>query len=353
MGIKRPLTSKPSSGILTRHIIATGGNHMLRGPTDNTINYSTVALIGDEGSYKTLLASTFPHAYFIDVDGGAAHTRCWRLGDIPKNAHGYRQVKDEIAKLERLTPGKDGLLTHSVDGTSFQVGTVVLDTLDETQILASFGVPQKDPRKYYRELLRRLRDEIVYPLKNINAHVIVVAHTKTWSVDNEQKQAGQITQRTLALEGAIRNALPGWFDVILHIVNEGQGRRMMLTQPTIQGQWRFLAKDRYNVFGGRKYEIKMVGDKPDPSLAQAILERTCGGVKPVQLAAERDRVKGAWVEHAKSRKILGSSPSAEEIRLLKRILGDVYDDVQSATDNFDGLIERGVELINNYKEEEG
>lgn len=324
---------------------------MLRGPNDKTVNYSTVAIIGDPGSYKTLLASTFPHAYFLDADGGAAHTGCYRQGDIPKSKDGYQLVKKEIEALGRLTPDTDGLLMHSVDGTSFQVGTVILDTLDETQILASFGVPNNDPRKYYKELLRRLRDEIIYPLKNINAHVIVIAHTKTWQVDNEQKAAGQVTQRTLALEGAVRNALPGWFDVILHIVNERGGKRTMLTQPTFKGQWEFLAKDRYHVFGGKTFDVKMIGDRPDPGLAQLILERTSGGVKPVQLDSERARVKSGFMVRAKERHLIGAKPTTNEIKRLKIVLGDIYVDLETLTEGFDEHLVRGIELINNYKEE--
>jgi hypothetical protein len=325
---------------------------MLRKPDDKTVNYSTVAIIGDPGSYKTLLASTFPHAYFLDVDGGAAHTGCYRQGDIPKSKAGYQLVKKEIDALRRLTPGADGLLMHTVDGTTFPVGTVVLDTLDETQILASLGISSGDPRKYYKELLRKLRDEIIYPLKDINAHVIVIAHTKTWQVDGEQKAAGQVTRRTLALEGAVRNALPGWFDVILHIVNERGGKRTMLTQPTFKGQWEFLAKDRYHVFGGKQFEVKMVGDRPDPSLAQLILERTSGGVKPVQVESARARVKSAWMDRAKTKRIIGAKPNDAEIVLLKSILGDAYVDLERFEEDFDKLLDLGLELIDNYKEEE-
>jgi len=325
---------------------------MLRTPDDKTVNYATVALIGDPGSYKTLLASTFPYVYFLDADGGAAHTGCYRLGDIPKTKAGYQLVKKEIGALGRLTPGTDGLLMHTVDGTTFSVGTVVLDTLDETQILASFGLPSGDPRKYYKELLRRLRDEIIYPLKNINAHIIVIAHTKTWQVDNEQKAAGQVTRRTLALEGAVRNALPGWFDVILHITNERNGKRTMLTQPTFKGQWEFLAKDRYHVFGGKQFEVKMVGDRPDPGLAQLILERTSGGVKPVQVSNERERVKAGFMQRAKDKRLMSAKPTGDEVRLLKTVLGDVYTELDTLTEDFDAHLERGFELINNYKEAE-
>lgn len=324
---------------------------MLRTPRDRTVNYCTACIIGDEGSYKTLLASTFPHPYFLDVDNGAAHTNSYRFCDIPKTAAGYTSVKNEIAKLARLRPGKDGLLTHSMEGETFKVGTVVLDTLDEMQILAGMGVPTGDQRKYYRELLKRLRDEIVYPLKNINAHIIVIAHTRTWDVENDLKAAGQIAQRTLALEGSIRNALPGWFDVILHITNTSANKRMMLTQPTTRGPWRFLAKDRYHVFGGKEYEVKMSGDKPDAALAQMILERTSGGVKPTTILAERDDVKAQWMDRSKERGLMSDNPTKSEIVLLKTILGDCYTDLDTVTDGLDGLLERGLALIDNYEED--
>lgn len=324
---------------------------MLRKPDDNTVNYFSAAIIGDPGSYKTLLASTFPHAYFIDVDGGAAHTGCYRMCDIPKTASGFSQVRNEIASLVRLVPGEDGLLEHNVDGVRFKVGTVVVDTLDELQVLASFGLSKSDSRAYYKELLRRLRDEIVYPLKNVNAHTIVVAHTKTWGVSNDQRDAGQVTQRTLALEGAIRDALPGWFHVILHVVNWNGGKRMLLTQMTRKGPWEYLAKDRYHVFGGRQFEIKMEGDKPSPHLAKMIIERTSGGVNQTQIISERDRVKGLLIAEAQSIGVLDNPPKPGQLDALKEILGDVYIALNEATSGFDDLEKEGIKLIRSKHEE--
>ena len=327
----------------------------LRKPSDRHIPYATILLVGDPGSYKTLLASTAPSAYILDADDGAAHTGVHGHYGFPIGAQGYDEILNEIKALSRLRPGSDGLLTHTLDSEKFRVGTVVIDTLDEVQSWA--GAKAKplsqrygkfDSRMYYR-LLKEYMKDLITAARQINAHLVFVAHTKTYLSDEDRK-AKKLATVTLALEGRIRDEILGWVDVMLHLVNRQDGTRQLLTQPSVvDGRW-LEAKDRYHLFQGKAYTVKFRGDKPDPAIMQTILDITTGGVKATHLAKERAAVKTAWVDEARRCGIIkGVAPTKEEGANLKVVLGNLYDEVATAED-LDALREAGLSKIRSAAE---
>lgn len=325
---------------------------MLREPQDQTVNYATMAIIGASGTYKTLLASMAPNAYIIDADNGAAHAGCYRMSDIPTDATGFGQIKKEIAALARLTPGSDGLLHHQVDGAKFKVGAVVIDTLDKVQMLAglAIGHPKsaRDTRSYYRRLKQSIQQDIIYPLQRVNAHIIVVNHTKLRTADSDAKAAGETDVVTLLLEGSVRDTFFDWFDVVLHIVQR-RADRVMLTQPTFVGPRHLMAKDRYHVFGGKEYILKIKDGKPQASLMEMVLARTSGGVKSTQITGMRNAVKEQWVAAAKAKGILSNDPTPTEFKLLKSVLEGIYDKVSTMTDGFEDIEIAGLDKIEEYE----
>ena len=323
---------------------------MLGTPKDITDNYATMGIIGASGTYKTLLASLAPHAYFIDADNGAAHTGCYRMRHIPTDTTGFGMIKKEIAKLAQLQPGPDGLLTHQVDGVEFKIGAVVIDTLDKVQTLASLSIAnlKRDKFKYYGRLKEMIQQDIIYPLQRINAHVIVVNHTKLRTADSEAKAAGETDTVSLLLEGSVRDTFFDWFDVVLHIVQR-RTDRVMLTQPTFVGPRHLMAKDRYHVFGGEEYILKIKDGKPQASLMEMVLARTSGGVKSTQVTGMRNMVKEAWVAAAKAKGILGNEPTPTEFKVLKGVLVGIYDEVATMTDGFGDIEIAGLNKIEEYE----
>jgi len=325
----------------------------LRKPSDRHIPYATILLVGDPGSYKTLLASTTPSAYILDADNGAAHTGVHAHYGFPISAQGYDEILKEIEVLGRLRPGNDGLLTHTLDGEEFKVGTVVIDTLDEVQSWAGAKAKPNsqrygkfDSRTYYR-LLKNYMKDVVTAARQINAHLVFVAHTKTYLSD-EDRQAKKLATVTLALEGRIRDEMLGWVDVMLHLVNRQDGSRQLLTQPgVVDGRW-LEAKDRYHLFQGKTYTVQFKGDKPDSAIMQTILDITTGGVKATHLAKERTAIKAAWVDAARGRGLIkGNVPTQEEGASLKVVLGSLYDNVATA-DDLNDLREAGLGKIEDW-----
>jgi hypothetical protein len=47
------------------------------------------------------------------------------------------------------------------------------------------------------------------------------------------------------VQGALKVQMPRWFDYILHITTGADGKRYVVTQPTISKGYRYLAKDRH------------------------------------------------------------------------------------------------------------
>jgi hypothetical protein len=254
-------------------------------PDDDSITYATLLLMGAPKSGKTLTASTATAPYFLDIERGAASTGCARA-EFTFDKAGYKQLERELATLAKLTPEKDGLLKHKVNGHQFQIGTVVLDSMDALQQMADQVVGNVgDQRAYWGEMLKLMRG-IVTTLRKINAHVIMIAHSRPRSLP-VAKGAPERFDVGLALQGQIAIQVPRWADVILHLANLQTGAVCFTKTETVDGRT-YLAGDRHNLFGGNRVPIVWKDNKPLADTMATILARASGGVKIVAPVVVRE-----------------------------------------------------------------
>lgn len=255
-------------------------------PTDSPrVSHATVLILGEPKLGKTLLAATWPRPYFLDVDDGAGHTKAPRM-TFPKSPAGFKLLEGEVKRLANLKPGDDGLLDHTVEGTSFKVGTVVLDSVTEAQLLAGLGIKTgSDTRRYYGDL-RKAMLGMMTTFRAIHAHLILVCHAKA-RMDEESK----LTFVGIDLEGSIRDTLPKWVDLAMHVVADPMqpARRTIITQPTRKSNTVYFAGDRYHLFEGKEYDL-WAGDQINAAMAQHVLQICMGGLRPQAEQA------GPWIE---------------------------------------------------------
>lgn len=255
------------------------------------VPFATVIIMGDPKLGKTRLAAQFPRPYFLDVDNGAAHTGSPRM-TFEKNARGYAECVAEIKRLALLKPGADGLLHHKVDGFEFPIGTVVLDSISEFQVLAAaMLIRGADTRKFYGDLRYAVRDPITM-FRSIDANLVIVAHTAT---KTEERSAGKHKEVWdwvgVGLEGSVRDDLLKWVDLMLNIVNDPQkGQQYIITRETTIGQRIFQAGDRYNLFHGQQLPL-LVNDNLNPEVVPTILGIVAGGSRKDTAAQQDDSGK--------------------------------------------------------------
>lgn len=242
---------------------------MLYTPTQNKVPYANILLIGEPKVGKTLLASTIPHAYFLDLEEGASSTGCYRQ-TFTKDASGFKTLKRELEALARLKPDEDGLLHHTVGDHELLVGAVVIDSIDELQLVADLTI-KKVGLQYWGDMLKLMRG-IVTTARRINAHLVCIAHARDVAGDGDAVDVG------LALQGGIRSQLPRWFDVLLHLVTL-PGGATILTGTTTIGKKTYLAGDRHYAFEGKRYPLRWANGKPDAEIMGTILAATTGGAK--------------------------------------------------------------------------
>lgn len=319
---------------------------MIRKPSDNRVQYFFGLIIGGTGAYKTLLASTAKDTLFLDPEDGSAHTGCWAI-TYTSDAGGYNKLKQDILALGRLRPDEDGVLHYSrtsEDGEAFEipVRTVVLDSLDVAQKLCSFGLSTGNLMQFYGKLLREMENEIIYPLKRINANVIIIAHNREFQPADSDKAKGVLPTVWLALDGSIRDRVDKHFDTIMHLVIGQDGKRTLLTQPEVRDGRFYQAKDRYYVYEGRSFDLKIDKEtgKPPAEIMDTILERTSGGITEDNQAVAKKAVadvKTAWIKAAQAEKALEivDMRKPEHRAKLVKVLGDVYE--QLTVENIERL----------------
>lgn len=201
-----------------------------------------VLILGRPGVGKTRLAGSFPQPFFLDLENGAdtAHPGEVRKIDIPTDAKTLATVKSTIQSLSAC-PYEDGALQTSYG----PVQTVVVDSMDAIQqAVMDFDILKgsriKMERADWGTILNMVRPTLLL-LRNMPIHVVVTAHTKT--SDGEGNKSGAMD---LAVQGALRDQMPRWFDIILHIAELPNAKRALVTQGQIWNQYRWLAKDRHN-----------------------------------------------------------------------------------------------------------
>ena len=202
-----------------------------------------VLILGRPGVGKTRLAGSFPQPFFLDLENGAdsAHPGEVRKIDIPTDAKTLSTVKATVQSLGDC-PFEDGALQTK----SGPVQTVVVDSMDAIQqAVMDFSILKGNKTKMERAdwgtILNMVRPTLLL-LRNLPIHAVVTAHTKT--SDGEQNRSGVMD---LSVQGALKDQMPRWFDVILHIAEQPNAKRVLVTQGQIWNQYRWLAKDRHNL----------------------------------------------------------------------------------------------------------
>lgn len=202
-----------------------------------------VLILGRPGVGKTRLAGSFPEPFILDLENGAdtAYPGKVRKIDIPTDAKTLATVKATVQSMSQC-PFEDGALQTSHG----PVQTIVVDSMDAIQqAVMDFSILKGSKTKMERSdwgtILNMVRPTLLL-LRNLPIHAVVTAHTKTR--DGEQNKSGVMD---LAVQGALRDQMPRWFDVIMHIAEQPNAKRMLVTQGQIWNQYRWLAKDRHNL----------------------------------------------------------------------------------------------------------
>jgi hypothetical protein len=269
--------------------------------TDTTIPFADILILGDSGGGKTKLASEMPGAFFFDVEGGAHHTGCDRV-TFPKEAGSYNLILSGLEEIARLEQQEDGLLHWKPRGAPKEcaIGTVVIDSLDALQEIVGMTITKRG-MQYWGEMLKKMQ-EVANKALCCNCHVVFVAHTgqrSSLSDTEKQQQKPDVPRMNLDLGGKIRNRLPSWVDLALHVVVELDGTRKVLTKPQIIDGRSFYAKDRYNFYNGRTFTINFnrEGHISD-GILKPILDHCTGGSRLGHEAMALAEAKDQLIEAA-------------------------------------------------------
>jgi hypothetical protein len=223
-----------------------------------------VLILGRPGVGKTRFAGTFPNPYFLDLEEGAAtaHPGTVLRAVLPLDDRQIlAKTKAFIRKVGKC-PARDGGLVIEKDGGEHVVRTLVVDSVDALQqAVMDFQILREGKFKMERgdwgTLLNAMRP-VNMLLRSLPIHVVVTAHTKTR--DGEQNRPGVMD---LAVQGALRDQMPRWYDAILHIGEKEEGKRFVVCQPTIFNRSRWLAKDRHDALR----PLWDTGSKPKPVIS--------------------------------------------------------------------------------------
>ena len=241
-----------------------------------TVEFSKarVLILGEPGVGKTRLAATFPNPVFINLEPGGADTA---LPTPPPRIDveiSPRTLHDVLEILRSVKAGNDSATIQVAAGRTIPVETIVVDSLDAIQLAVKTFEILKGRSKMERADWGVLLEKMI-PLSmefaRVPANLVVVSHVKR----RERGDRSEIEDAGLAVKGALKEELPGWFSHILHIVAGDNGKRFVITQPMISRNIRYLAKDRHNTLAclvEGKY-IPLPADEngyPSNRIAQAI-----------------------------------------------------------------------------------
>lgn len=248
------------------------------------MNKRMVLIMGRPGVGKTRLAGTFPSPYFLDLENGAAtaHPGKVRRMIISPDADILKNVNKVVTILKGKPQRDGGIVLQDEDEQEFLVQTLVVDSVDIIQqAVADFAIMKgarfKMERADWGILLNMMRP-LSLLLMSLPISVVVIAHTKT--TEGENNRVGAMD---LALQGSLRAQMPAHFDTILHIAERERNQRVVLTQPNIKMNSRWLAKDRHNdlrALADKEGIIKLPANAdgyPNNEIANAIMGVSDGG----------------------------------------------------------------------------
>lgn len=242
------------------------------GQEDETLA-ARVCIMGDPGVGKTRLAGTFPHPFFIDCENGAGSA----VPDGPNRLvipMGPTMVKDVTGALKSLNkqkPDAEGYITYR----DMKIGTVIVDSADAIQQAAKVFSILKGRTKMERGdwgTLLEIMTPVLLEWQALPVNGIIIAHTKRRA--GESKRPGELG---FSVQGALKDQMPRWFSIIMHIMTGVDGKRYVVTQPMVHKNSRIQAKDRHNVLAGlvdRNSVVKLPGKDGYPN--NAIANAICG-----------------------------------------------------------------------------
>ena len=245
----------------------------------------SLLVLGEPGVGKTRLAGTFPHPLFLDFENGAATA-------VKGGGHPVISIATEPSTLtttrdivSAIKAGDFDEKTHLVafqyGGHKFSCGTVVIDAIDDIQLSCKlYGVlrGRTHMERDDWDTILNLMSPLMLDLNTLPIHVVVTAHTKKTEAFVDKKTGKKYpAELSLAMQGAIKNQLPGWFDVVGHIIADANGNRYLVTGPkTFRGYRLVAAKDRHGLLSSlldRNGLIPLPADEdgyPDDRVARAL-----------------------------------------------------------------------------------
>lgn len=98
--------------------------------------------------------------------------------------------------------------------------------------------------------------------------------------------------------------------------------------------------------GAPVYTPEELGENVDED--GRIVEGEIVDVLPNSVIEARKNIKAAWIDKAKETKLMSEHPTELEFAELKHILGQVYQEIATAIEDFDRLRDAGIEIIAEY-----
>jgi hypothetical protein len=227
---------------------------------------SRTCILGLPGVGKTSLAATWHLPYILDVEGGAGSMKVPRL-TIPPTGRATELVLAEIKALA-ASPFENGVLKYKRGDKVYQVGTLVIDSIDALQLgkkLEMLGSRTKFQQQDW-DMLLNVTMPLVTAWASLPIDVVVVSHTK-----QDEGEGDKPGLRSFSVQGSLRTAMPRWFDYVLHEVSLAGGERWVYVNPAITDGYQVMAKDRHRIFEGKlRVQVNQKDGWPTDEIARKI-----------------------------------------------------------------------------------
>lgn len=166
-------------------------------------------IVGEPGSGKTLISSTFPQPYYANAEGGLMSVASRRLPYATIHSTDELNELLDYLKLPQET-------RREVLGA--EVNTIVIDTIDEVQrILIRERLASEKIETLRMNDWGWLGDQmqgLLRGFRNLEMNVIFTCHVK----DTKDDESGRVSYKP-ALGGAIAGDIPGYVDLSLLLTN--------------------------------------------------------------------------------------------------------------------------------------
>jgi len=136
-------------------------------------------LEGPPKTGKTTMASTFPDALLIDVEGGGKYVECYRV--VP---HNLRELEDIISMLRINSSRYKTIILDSVDLTSLWIER---DICQSKKVPSISSIPYGEGRSLLNTRLISLLDD----LRSLNKTLVLITHTR----DSSGKHSMLLTEQ--------------------------------------------------------------------------------------------------------------------------------------------------------------